>query len=60
MYRFATREDPVTGHRVVSVARMLDAVRAFGLVAVIVSVSLSDPGPGTSGAIPAVPRRASS
>ena len=49
MFRFATRWDPVTGNRVVSVARMVDAVRAFGLVAVIVSVSLADPGPGTPG-----------
>jgi signal transduction histidine kinase len=49
VFRFATREDPDTGNRVVSVARMLDAVRAFGLVAVIVSVSLAEPGPGTPG-----------
>jgi signal transduction histidine kinase len=28
---------------------MVDAVRAFGLIAVIVSVSLADPGPGTPG-----------
>ena len=27
----------------------IDAVRAFGLIAVIVSVSLADPGPGTPG-----------
>jgi signal transduction histidine kinase len=49
MFGFATRWDPVTGQRVVSVARMVDAVRAFGLIAVIVSVSLADPGPGTPG-----------
>jgi signal transduction histidine kinase len=49
MFGFATRWDPVTGHRVVSVARMVDAIRAFGLIAVIVSVSLADPGPGTPG-----------
>ena len=49
MFRFATRWDPVTGNRVVSVARMVDVIRAFGLVAVIVSVSLADPGPGTPG-----------
>ena len=49
MFGFATRWDPVTGNRVVSVARMIDVVRAFGLVAVIVSVSLADPGPGTPG-----------
>jgi signal transduction histidine kinase len=46
---FATRSDPVTGNRVVSVAKMVDAIRAFGLVAVVISVSLSDPGPGTPG-----------
>jgi signal transduction histidine kinase len=28
---------------------MIDAIRAFGLVAVVISVSLSDPGPGTPG-----------
>jgi signal transduction histidine kinase len=49
MFGFATRWDPVTGQRVVSVARMVYAVRAFGLIAVIVSVSLADPGPGTPG-----------
>ena len=49
MFGFATRQDPVTGNRVVSVARMVDAIRAFGLVAVIISVSLSDPGPSTPG-----------
>lgn len=49
MFRFATRWDPVTGNRVVSVARMVDVIRAFGLVAVIISVSLADPGPGTPG-----------
>jgi len=49
MFGFATRWDPVTGQRVVSVARMVDAIRAFGLIAVIVSVSLADPGPGTPG-----------
>jgi signal transduction histidine kinase len=49
VFGFATRQDPVTGDRVVSVARMVDAVRAFGLVAVVISVSLSDPGPGTPG-----------
>ncbi len=49
MFGFATRWDPVTGNRVVSVARLVDAVRAFGLIAVIVSVVLADPGPGTPG-----------
>jgi signal transduction histidine kinase len=49
VFGFATRWDPVTGDRVVSVARLVDAVRAFGLVAVIISVVLADPGPGTPG-----------
>ncbi len=49
MFGIASRWDPVTGNRVVSVARLVDAVRAFGLIAVIVSVSLADPGPGTPG-----------
>jgi signal transduction histidine kinase len=49
VFGFATRWDPVTGTRVVSVARLVDAVRAFGLIAVIVSVILADPGPGTPG-----------
>jgi signal transduction histidine kinase len=49
MFGFATRSDPVTGERVVSVARIIDVVRAFGLIAVVVSVSLASPGPGTPG-----------
>jgi signal transduction histidine kinase len=49
MFGFTTRWDPVSGNRVVSVVRLIDAVRAFGLIAVIVSVSLADPGPGTPG-----------
>jgi signal transduction histidine kinase len=49
MFGFATRPDPVTGDRVVSVARLIDAIRAFGLIAVIVSVTLARPGPGTPG-----------
>jgi signal transduction histidine kinase len=49
MFGFATRWDPVSGNRVVSVARLIDAVRAFGLIAVIISVSLAHPGPGTPG-----------
>jgi signal transduction histidine kinase len=49
MFGFATRWDPISGNRVVSVARLIDAVRAFGLIAVIISVSLADPGPGTPG-----------
>lgn len=49
MFGFATRWDPVTGNRVVSVARLVDIIRGFGLIAVIISVSLADPGPGTPG-----------
>ena len=49
MFGFATRSDPVTGNRAVGVDRMIDAIRVFGLVAVVISVSLSDPGPGTPG-----------
>ncbi len=49
MFGFATRWDPVSGNRVVSVARLIDVIRAFGLIAVIVSVSLAHPGPGTPG-----------
>jgi signal transduction histidine kinase len=49
MFGFATRWDPVAGNRVVSVARLVDIIRGFGLIAVIISVSLADPGPGTPG-----------
>jgi signal transduction histidine kinase len=49
MFGFAARWDPVSGNRVVSVARLIDVIRAFGLIAVIVSVSLAHPGPGTPG-----------
>ncbi len=49
MFGFATRWDPVTGNRVVSVARLVDIIRGFGLVAVVISVTLADPGPGTPG-----------
>jgi signal transduction histidine kinase len=49
MFGFATRWDPITGNRVVSVARLVDLIRGFGLIAVIISVSLADPGPGTPG-----------
>ena len=47
MFRFATRQDPVTGARVVDVARVIDAIRAVGLVVVIITVSLASPRPGT-------------
>ena len=41
MFRFATRQDLVTGARVVDVPRGTDAIRAVGLVLVIISVSLA-------------------
>ena len=47
MFRYATRQDPVTGARVVDVPRWIDAIRAVGLVLVIISVSLASPPPGT-------------
>ncbi len=47
MFGFATRQDPVTGARVVDVPWVIDAIRAFGLVVVIVTVSLARPRPGS-------------
>ncbi len=47
MFSFATRQDPVTGARVVDVPRVIDAIRALGLVAVIITVCLATPRPGT-------------
>ena len=38
------------GGRAVSVTRLVDLVRACGLVVVIVTVSLASPGPGSAGA----------
>ncbi len=46
MFGFATRRDPATGIVVVDVPWVIDLVRAFGLVVVIVTVSLSSPRPG--------------
>ena len=46
MFGFATRQDPVTGARVVDVPWVIDAIRAFGLVVVIITVSLARPRPG--------------
>ena len=48
MFGFMSRRDPVTG--AVSVTRIIDLVRACGLVVVIVTVSLASPGPGSPGA----------
>ena len=50
MFGFATRRDPATGGSAVSVTRVVDLVRACGLVVVIVTVSLASPGPGSAGA----------
>ena len=50
MFGFTTRRDPATGARVVSVTRVIDLIRAAGLVVVIVTVSLASPGPGSGGA----------
>ncbi len=50
MFGFATRKDVVTGARVVNVTRVVDVIRAIGLVVVIITVSLASPRPGTDGA----------
>jgi len=50
VFGFTTRRDPATGARVVSVTRVIDLIRAAGLVVVIVTVSLASPGPGSGSA----------
>ena len=50
MFSFATRKDVVTGARVVNVTRVIDVIRAIGLVVVIITVSLASPKPGTESA----------
>jgi signal transduction histidine kinase len=50
VFGFVARRDPVTGARAVSATRVIDLVRACGLVVVIVTVSLASPGPGSDGA----------
>ena len=50
MFGFATRQDPVSGTSVVDVPRVIDGIRAAGLVVVIITVSLASPRPGTDGA----------
>jgi hypothetical protein len=42
--------DPVTGAASVDVARVIDAVRAVGLLVVLITVSVHRPGPTTPGA----------
>ncbi len=51
MFRsFAIRKDPVTGLGTVDVAWVIDAVRAVGLVVVLITVCVASPGPATAGA----------
>ena len=50
MFGFVTRRDPATAIVEVDVPWVVDLIRAFGLVVVIVTVSLSSPPPGTDGA----------
>ena len=50
MFGLATRRDPATGTSVVSVTRVIDLIRACGLVVVIVTVSLASPGPSSDDA----------
>ena len=49
MFGFVSRRDPATG--AVSVTRLIDLIRACGLLVVIVTVTLASPGPRTDGAI---------
>ena len=49
MFGFVSRRDPATG--AVSVTRLIDLIRACGLLVVIVTVSLASPGPGSDGAL---------
>jgi signal transduction histidine kinase len=46
----ATRKDPATGVGRVDVAWVIDTVRAAGLAAVLITVSIARPGPVTAGA----------
>ena len=49
MFGFMSRRDPATG--AISVTRLIDLIRACGLLVVIVTVSLASPGPRSDGAI---------
>ena len=49
MFGFVSRRDPATG--AVSVTRLIDLVRACGLLVVIVTVTLASPGPGSDSAL---------
>jgi len=50
VFGFVTRRDPATGIVEVDVPWVIDLIRAFGLVVVIVTVSLASPQPGTDSA----------
>ena len=45
-FSFGTRKDAVTGARVVNVTRVIDLIRAAGLVVVVITVSVARPRPG--------------
>ena len=47
MFDIAARKNPAQGARAVNVARVIDTIRGFGLVVVVVTVSLASPRPGT-------------
>jgi signal transduction histidine kinase len=49
VFGFVARKDPAQGGRAVNVARAIDTIRGFGLVVVVVTVSLASPRPGTDG-----------
>ena len=49
VFGFMSRRDPATG--AISVTRLIDLIRACGLLVVIVTVSLASPGPGSDGAL---------
>jgi signal transduction histidine kinase len=49
VFGFMSGRDPATG--AISVTRLIDLIRACGLVVVIVTVSLASPGPRSDGAI---------
>ena len=51
MFGFATRRDPATDVVMVDVPWVVDLIRAFGLVVVIITVSLASPRPGTDSAL---------
>ena len=51
MFGFVTRRDQATGIVEADVPWILDLIRAFGLVVVIITVSLASPRPGTDSAL---------